>query len=386
MRLGRRPLLSGALAAGFGAAASAAADLDVIVIGAGVAGFAAANALIGARKTVVVLEARERTGGRVFTNTSMGLPFDEGAPTRPSSGSTIHLIDGRELSRKDRAHYARMLAELERLLETLRTELPGVDPRGVLQGDDPLETLAIAELFGRLPFAPYAALPVAEAKVPVRTGARVLRIDSTGGLVRVVTATGEFTAKAAIVTVPVGVLGAAGLTFAPPLLAERRAAIDSLPMAQAAKTFVTFSRRVFDVPDDARLVASRASGGSIEALLRPGGKEAAVLFYRDDDARQIEAGGPTAATAGAVTALVELFGKEVRAAFLRGASTRWGQDPFARGAWAEGAVPPRLALAVPHHERVLFAGEATDPTGGVVGANASGLRAAKEALSVLGRM
>ena len=86
-----------------------------------------------------------------------------------------------------------------------------------------------------------------------------------------------------------------------------------------------------------------------------------------------------------MTALVELFGKEVRTAFLRGASTRWGQDPFARGAWADGPLPARLALAAPHHERVLFAGEATDPTGGVVGANASGLRAAKEALAVLGR-
>ena len=74
-------------------------DLDVIIIGAGIAGFAAANALIGARKSVVVLEARERTGGRVFTNTSIGLPFDEGVPTRPESSSALVLIGGHELSR-----------------------------------------------------------------------------------------------------------------------------------------------------------------------------------------------------------------------------------------------------------------------------------------------
>jgi len=92
-----------------------------------------------------------------------------------------------------------------------------------------------------------------------------------------------------------------------------------------------------------------------------------------------------AATAGAVSALAELFGREVRTAFLRGVSTRWGQDPFARGAWADGPSAARLALAAPHHERVLFAGEATDPAGGVAGANASGLRAAKEALALLGR-
>ncbi|MCW5736072.1 MAG: FAD-dependent oxidoreductase [Enhydrobacter sp.] len=383
MRLGRRRLLSGALAAGFVHPASAA-DLDVIVIGAGIAGFAAANALIGARKNVVVLEARERTGGRVFTNTSIGLPFDEGAPTRAPSGSAMLLIDGRELSRQERARYSKVTAELERMLARLRIELPGVDPRWVIEGDDPLEKLAIAELFRRLPFAPYAALPVAEARVPVRTGTRVMRINSTDALVRLVTGRGEFTAKAVIVTVPAGVLGAAGLTFTPPLHLERRAAIDSLPMVQAAKTFVTFSRRVLDVPDDARLVASMATGGLVEALLRPRGHEAAVLYYRDEDARQLEADGATAATAGAVSVLAKLFGKEVRTAFLRGASTKWGQDPFARGAWADGPLVARQALAAPHHERVLFAGEATDPIGGVVGANASGLRAAREALSLLG--
>ena len=137
-----------------------AADLDVIIIGAGVAGFTAANALIGARKNVVVLEARERTGGRVFTNTSIGLPFDEGAPTRPGSGSALVLIGGHELSRAEYARYAKVSAELEHMLETLRTQLPGVDPRLAIQGNDPLEKLAIAELFRRAPFAPFATLPV----------------------------------------------------------------------------------------------------------------------------------------------------------------------------------------------------------------------------------
>ncbi|HEY4392861.1 MAG TPA: NAD(P)/FAD-dependent oxidoreductase [Polyangia bacterium] len=384
MRLGRRPFLSGALAAGFVHPARAA-DLDVVIVGAGVAGFAAANVLIGARKNVIVLEARERTGGRVFTNTSLGLPFDEGAPTRPESGAPALLIDGHELSREDYARYAKVSAELERTLEKLRTQLPGVDPQLAIQGNDPLEKLAIAGLLRRMPFAPFAALPVAEVKVPVRVGTRVMRIDSTGALVRLVTVSGEFKAKAVIVTVPTGVLASGGPTFAPPLWPERQAAIESLPMVQAAKTFVTFSRKVLDVPDDTRLIAWTDTGTVVEALLRPRGQEAAVLFHRDDEARQLEANGPMAATAGAVSALAELFGKEVRTAFLRGISTRWGQDPFARGAWADGPLSPRLALAAPHHERVLFAGEATDPAGGVVGANASGLRAAKEALALLGR-
>jgi monoamine oxidase len=380
----RRTLLSGILAAGFVQPARAA-DLDVVVIGAGVAGFAAAHALMGARKNVVVLEARERTGGRVFTSTTTGLPFDEGAPTRAESGAAALLIGGRELTREDYARYAKVSGEMERTLEKLRAQLPGVDPRLVIHGNDALERLAIAELFRRQPFAPFARLPVIEGKVPVRVGTRVMRIDSTGATIKLVTLGGEFTARAVIVTVPTGVLGAGVMTFSPPLRPERQAAIASLPMVQAAKAYVTFSRKVLDAPDDARVLAWTSKGTAIEALLRPRGQEAAILFYRDEEARQLEANGPMAATAGAVSALAELFGKEVRTAFLRGASTKWGQDPYARGAWADGPPPPRLALAQPHHERVLFAGEATDPVGGVAGANASGLRAAKEALAVLGR-
>ena len=43
------------------------ANTDVVIIGAGIAGLAAADALASAGKRVTVLEARDRTGGRIFT-------------------------------------------------------------------------------------------------------------------------------------------------------------------------------------------------------------------------------------------------------------------------------------------------------------------------------
>jgi monoamine oxidase len=360
-----------------------AADLDVAVVGAGVAGFAAAHTLVGARRSVVVLEARERTGGRVFTDTSLGLPFDEGAPTRAEPAGMSLMLDGKELSHEDYQRFGKVSEEIARLIEALHKEAPAFDPRLVVHPKDPLERLALEVQLRRTPFPPFSRLPVAEGKTPARINTRVIRIDSTGPRVRLVTLGGEVQARAVIVTVPTGVLAAGGISFAPPLRTDRLAALASLPMAQVDKVCLTFSRRVIDAPDDTRVVAWTKEQTVVEALLRPGGREAAILTYRGQEARHLEANGASAATAGAVTALAGLFGKEVRSGFLRAASTRWGLDPYARGAWADGPVAPRRVLATPHYERVFFAGEATDGAGGVLGAAASGLRAAKEAIAAL---
>ena len=78
----RRALLSGALAAsGFsGARPDRFTAPDVIVVGAGAAGVAAARALQTHGYGVVVLESADRIGGRAFTESAtFGVPFDHGA-------------------------------------------------------------------------------------------------------------------------------------------------------------------------------------------------------------------------------------------------------------------------------------------------------------------
>jgi len=51
----------------------------VIVIGGGMAGLAAARELTVAGASVIVLEARDRVGGRVWTDRSLGFPMERGA-------------------------------------------------------------------------------------------------------------------------------------------------------------------------------------------------------------------------------------------------------------------------------------------------------------------
>ncbi|MDH2442823.1 NAD(P)/FAD-dependent oxidoreductase [Amnibacterium sp. CER49] len=69
------------------ASGGAATQVDVVVVGAGVAGLTAARLLAAAGRRVVVLEARDRVGGRVVTDRSDGLVTDLGA-------SWIHGVAG----------------------------------------------------------------------------------------------------------------------------------------------------------------------------------------------------------------------------------------------------------------------------------------------------
>lgn len=63
----------------------------VIVIGAGISGLIAAKKLKESGFNVIVLEAQEKVGGRLRTNRSLGIGFDEGA-------SWIHGIDGNPIT------------------------------------------------------------------------------------------------------------------------------------------------------------------------------------------------------------------------------------------------------------------------------------------------
>ena len=81
--LNRRQLLlgigAGTLLGGVtGRLAAQAATPDVLVIGAGGAGLTAARELMSAGVPVLVLEARDRIGGRAVTDTSLGVPWDRG--------------------------------------------------------------------------------------------------------------------------------------------------------------------------------------------------------------------------------------------------------------------------------------------------------------------
>ena len=64
---------------------------DAIIVGAGISGLAAADNLIDSGKDVLILEARDRIGGRIWSRLWNGVTIEEGA-------NWIHTSDGNPLT------------------------------------------------------------------------------------------------------------------------------------------------------------------------------------------------------------------------------------------------------------------------------------------------
>jgi monoamine oxidase len=124
-------------------------EIDVLVLGAGVAGLAAARSLAQAGKQVVILEATRRIGGRVFTDhvagsdtgplaVELGAEFVHGLPqitwnllreagleTQELDGSHLYLSHGRLTSGEGFAHDA--VGVLEQMTTWLQDQPAGTD-------------------------------------------------------------------------------------------------------------------------------------------------------------------------------------------------------------------------------------------------------------------
>ncbi len=393
--------------AGMAAVTPACADdLDVIVLGAGLAGLTAARALMADRKKVLVIEARDRIGGRVFTDTSLGFAFDTGAAwiapgplaqelgARPVPGPTAAavVLGGKPLAADKLKEYADSAQVMAATFKELREKAPLLDPARVIHPRDQLEQLAFFELLNRPPYDMQqgleggigAAVAHVHAKVPVKLSTRVVRVDTTRSVVEVISTAGSLQARAVIVALPVSVVPNIG--FAPPLDLKRRDALSKVTMAAHTRVAVAFSQPVLKTPPDLWLTGVTVGGVPFDALLRPQNRDAAILVFNGPPARQVDEMGPSAAGSFALTALAEIYGKEIRPAFKGAVATRWSRDPLAQGAWCLGVTPAVASLIrAPHQERVFFAGEATESekAGTIEAAWASGLRAAAEAKAML---
>jgi len=164
---------------------------DTLVLGAGAAGLAAAAALAEAGQSVVVLEARQRVGGRIWTRSApgLGLPLELGAEFIHGSEAhaTFRLLEraGRPAVDMAEAHWmrrGRRLAPMDDLFPRLQRALARSSAtRGADRSfAELLRRTRSHELTGRV--AEFARLLAEgfDAADPERASARVLAEEWSG--------------------------------------------------------------------------------------------------------------------------------------------------------------------------------------------------------------
>ena len=307
----------GALASGRRAAAEVLATAPpgpVVVVGAGVAGLGAARDLVAAGRPVVVLEARDRIGGRVWsvemsdTVVDLGGSWLHGLRDNPLTRITESL--GIELVPTDYEDallfdsngapvpWIRLGDQYEAVEELLdgsrstRSMAPAVEQlRSNFSGDDRrfLEYVLASEIDHWFAAGPEDlafsgvhegswsrggdAVPRTSYRpiidwlatdLDVRPGQPVRKIQLSPHGVTVTSDQDEHRGGAVVVTVPLGVLQAGTIHFQPALPTPKSAAIKSLGMGVMDKVILRFDEAFWDSEVDLFSHASDPPGHFIE--------------------------------------------------------------------------------------------------------------------------
>ncbi len=432
----RRDVLAatGALtAAGLFPRSARAANPDVVVIGAGAAGIAAAQTLLKKGQTVAVLEATDRIGGRVHTDHSIfGEPYDMGAhwlhigKANPFVGygqkhgfdiyrspdHEILYVGDREASDAEYGLYEKALNHAYSAISRAGEQGRDVSPASVIKRKDAWDDLAhmvigpwsMGKDFADFSCADWYSGPEGSnwycregfgavwahgaQGVPVELSTPATGVDWRGKGVRVDTPKGTLQAKACIVTVSTGVLARDTIRFDPALPSKKQESFHGISMGLYNHIAFQFRRNIFGTRDDGYLLfkVGRTDSGSPRGfgmLTNIGGASLSFGDVGGNFARDLEKQGTDAALAYGLEVLRRMFGGGIDKEFVKGHVTTWGQNPYTLGSYASakpGARTLRSALRAPVGDRIWFAGEACSPDlwATVAGAHKSGVDTAKQ--------
>lgn len=406
-------------------------DADVAVLGAGMAGLAAAHKLMAKGLKVVVLEARPRIGGRAYTERdSFGVPFDHGCaqlhamdrnPLRATAeelgfqvardSGRLRLFNRSGVTTADRFEAA--MGTLQASLDEAGSANRDAAIGAVLTGGDESDRLAM-EIFSRYAYgaepADISAIDATNRSLfdgngllprglgsmvmafglglPISLASAVETIEWGGSRAQVRTTQGTVSARAVLVTASTGVLNSGAIRFDPVLPEWKRDAINKVPMGLLNKIALQYRRGSIGLAPGTRLIGRDLNGRAVHFLIDPFDGGLVIGFVGGAFAGEMEPLGGRVAIDYARSVLSGVLGGEIEKGFRRGRVTSWASDPWSHGSFSvprPGQARMRRVLGLPVGQKLYFAGEATHPTWGgqLPGAYLSGLNAAQQIMADL---
>jgi monoamine oxidase len=416
--------------------------MDALIIGGGIAGLVAARHLTEAGLSVTLLEARDRLGGRIYTESTGEFPVELGAefvhgrpdeilaiaaegatPIVPVQGSFRREING------EWAEAGHLMERIDRLFAKLRAKEPdesfqyyldrsgeddevkqhaqqyvegfhAADPslvsvRSLRRDSEAEEAIKgnrqyrIADGYESLVQTVAERIDRDHCDILMNTAVHEIVWRSGQAIVRA--GLTEYLAPRAIITLPLGVLKSGTVAFSPALPAKQNA-MSFLEMGPVVRVSLCFKEKFWErdskmadlsflFTDDPQFPTWWTTNPLPYPILTgwAAGPHARVHAGCSTDDIVLSA-------VQALARIMRIPAPEIRQQITASFVHDWQADPFSRGAYsytAVGGLDAAQALAAPIDGTLFFAGEATNVdgyTGTVHGAIATGLRAAKELL------
>ncbi|XP_009988322.1 PREDICTED: lysine-specific histone demethylase 1B isoform X2 [Tauraco erythrolophus] len=335
---------------------------SVIIVGAGAAGLAAARQLHNFGIKVIVLEAKDRIGGRVWDDkTFKGVTVGRGAQIVNGCVNNPMALMCEQVSARSWDHNE-FFAQFA--------------------GDHTLLTVGYSTVIDKL----------AEG-LDIRLNFPVQSIDYSGEEVQVTTADGTvWTTQKVLVTVPLALLQNNAIQFNPPLSEKKIKAINSLGAGVIEKIALQFPYRFWDskiqgadffghVPPN----SSQRGLFSVFYDMDPEGKQSILMSVVTGDAvTTIKNLDDKQVLQQCMTVLRELFKEQEVPDPVKFFVTRWSKDPWLQMAYSfvktGGSGEAYDIIAEDIQGKIFFAGEATNRhfPQTVTGAYLSGVREASK--------
>jgi monoamine oxidase len=409
-------------------------EADIVVIGAGAAGIAAARRITAASRKAIVIEAASQIGGRCSTDsTSFDVPFDRGARWmhNPDANPMLKLARsaGLEIATAPSGQKIRIgrrfarAGETEDFLATLVRTNRAIDeaarkldascasalPRELGDWASTVEFTLGASFAGKdlkdfsdvdkvraqdrsVAFACRQGMGTLIAKlaegIPVALSTPATRLDWGNRDVTVDTPAGRITARAAIITVSTNVLASGNIKFASEMPRRVIDAASKLSLGSYDHIALQLPGNPLGLARDDVLIEQSTSTRTALLYANIGGSSLCTVDVGGSFGRDLSTQGEAAMVAFAREWLGKLFGSDAIKTVKKTATTGWNASPYVLGAMSAaspGGQASRKALIDPVG-CMYFAGEATHETlwGTVDGAWESGERAADAALRRIG--
>ena len=411
-------------------------EADIVVIGAGAAGVAAARRIAAANRKVIVIEAASQVGGRCITDAStFDVPFDRGARWihNPETNPMIRLgraagleimpapsgqkirIGRRNARASETEEFLASLVKANRAIDeaarrfdvscasvmpkdlgdwaataefVLGASFAGKDLKDIsvvdkVRAQDRNSAIACRQGLGTL-------ISKLSEQLPLSLSTPASRIEWGNRDAIIQTPAGRIQARAAIVTVSTNVLASGAIKFAPDLPKRAVDAAARLGLGSYDHIALQLSGNPLGLARDDILIEQSNSTRTALLYANMGSSSLCSIDVGGSFGRDLSAQGEAAMVAFAVEWLTKLFGSDLAKAVKKSTATSWNASPYVQGAMSvapPGAQQFRKMLSEPVG-CVYFAGEATHETlwGTVDGAWESGERAAEAALRRIGAL